>query len=54
MKKDIILRTGEANDISGIYRCARCDREIVIAKGKKAPPCPRHGAIPWHLVRPAR
>ncbi len=48
------VHTGEVNEVSGIYKCARCSKEISLAKGKCAPPCPKHGAVYWKLVRAAR
>ena len=49
----LVARTGETNQVSGIYRGDCQDRpERAIPKGHKFPPCQHcHRQVNWTLVR---
>ena len=52
-------KTGEINEVSGIYRSDCCGEERSMPKGHKFPPCVKKGysckgaAASWSLVRRA-
>ncbi|MDK2920158.1 MAG: hypothetical protein PWQ37_2891 [Candidatus Petromonas sp.] len=45
--------TGSICQQSGVYKCPKCSNEIPLAKGNRFPPCNKHGAVNWKLVRKA-
>jgi hypothetical protein len=43
--------TGRICDQSGVYRASCCAQEIRLPKGERCPPCDKHGATTWRLIR---
>ncbi len=46
--------TGQVCKVAGIYICTNCNLMILMNKGEKFPPCPRHERKGmWFFDRPA-
>jgi rRNA maturation protein Nop10 len=54
LKEECLMgMTGSICQQSGVYKCPKCSNEIPLAKGNRFPPCNKHGAVNWKLVRKA-
>lgn len=45
------VRAGAISRYSGLIKCVKCGKEIVIEKNKTVPPCQKCGNSEWEYVK---